>query len=90
MLCMPSLRTLVETLQLPSESAAALPTATPSLKIVTVLSGSAVPLKVGVATFVMLSVCDAPLSVASIRSGADGAAGATASWLIVGTLAAAD
>jgi len=58
------------------------PTATPSLKIVTVLPASAVPVKVGVATLVMLSVFDEPLSEAAVRSGAEGAAGAAVSIVI--------
>src|SRR5205085_1984400 len=41
----------------------------------TVLPASAVPVKVGVATLVMLSVFDAPLSEAAPRSGVEGAAG---------------
>jgi hypothetical protein len=51
----------------------------PSLRIVTVLPASAVPVKVGVVTLVTLSVLEAPLSDAAARSGADGADGAVAS-----------
>ena len=58
------------------------PTATPSLKIVTVMPACAVPLNVGVVTLVMLSVLDAPLSEAAIRSGADGALGGVVSIVI--------
>ena len=41
----------------------------------TVLPASAVPVKVGLVTLVMLSVLDTPLSEAATRSGAAGAAG---------------
>jgi hypothetical protein len=60
-------------------AATAEPTALPSLRIVTVLPASAVPVKVGVVTLVILSVLDAPLSDASARSGTDGAVGAVVS-----------
>ena len=43
---------------------------------VTVLPASAVPVKVGMVTLVMLSVLDTPLSEAATRSGVAGAAGA--------------
>ena len=55
------------------------PTATPSLKIVTVSPASAVPVNVGVMIFVMSSVLDTPLSDAAVRSGADGVVGVTVS-----------
>ena len=45
------------------------------------LPASAVPVKVGVVTLVMLSVLDKPLSDAVSRSGADGAAGAVVSMV---------
>ena len=45
------------------------------------LPASAVPVKVGVVTLVMLSVLDTPLSDAASRSGADGAAGAMVSMV---------
>src|SRR5207248_826026 len=61
---------------LPAAFATPEPTATPSLKIVTVLFASAVPLKVGVVAFVILSVLLLPVSDAAIRSGVDGAPGA--------------
>src|SRR4051794_34131014 len=43
--------------------------------MVTVLPASAVPVNVGGGTLVMLSVLDTPLSLASARSGVEGAAG---------------
>ena len=49
---------------------------------VTMLPASAVPVKVGLATSVMLSVLDTPVSDAAIRSGADGIAGAIVSMVI--------
>src|SRR5947208_7112050 len=64
---------------MPSAVAVPEPTATPSLKIATVLFASAVPLKVGVVTLVILSVGELPVSEAAIRSGADGGLGAVAS-----------
>jgi hypothetical protein len=51
----------------------------PSLKILTVLPASAVPVNVGVVSFVILSVFEEPLSVAAVMSGVDGAAGAVLS-----------
>ena len=57
------------------------PTAVVPSNRVTVLPVSAVPVKVGVVTLVMLSVLDTPLSDAATRSGADGAAGATVSMV---------
>src|SRR5437762_2677294 len=47
--------------------------------MVTVLPASAVPVNVGVVSVVTLSVWEQPLSLASVRSGADGAAGAVLS-----------
>ena len=55
------------------------PTATPSLKTVTVLPTSAVPLNVGVVALVILSVVELPVSEAAIRSGVDGTLGAIVS-----------
>jgi hypothetical protein len=48
---------------------------------VTVAPASAVPLKVGVVTLVMLSVDELPESEAAVRSGVDGAAGGTVSTI---------
>src|SRR5437764_1314088 len=66
----------VAMLQLPLPSAVPLPTWLAPSYSVTVLPASAVPVKVGVATLVRLSVLDAPESEAVARSGAEGAAGA--------------
>jgi hypothetical protein len=52
-----------------------LPTCTPSLKIVTTLPASAVPLKVGVVMLVRLSLLDDPESLPLLKSGVDGAVG---------------
>ena len=57
------------------------PTATPSLRMVTVLPASAVPLNVAAATFVMLSVLEEPESDAAARSGVLGAVGARVSMV---------
>jgi hypothetical protein len=57
------------------------PTATLSLKIVTVLPLSAVPVNVSVVTLVALSVLDRPESDALIRSGTEGASGAVVSMV---------
>lgn len=55
------------------------PTAVVPSYSVTVAPASAVPVKVGLVTSVMLSVVDTPLSEAASRSGAEGAAGANTS-----------
>src|SRR6266568_3822603 len=55
----------------------------PSLKIVTVLLGSAVPLNVGALLLVMLSVLETPVSLAVFITGFEGALGAVASMLMV-------
>jgi len=52
-------------------------------KIVTVLPASAVPVKVGVVTLVILSVLDEPLSLAAVISGVEGAAGAVVSIVML-------
>ncbi len=65
--------------QLPRPSAIALPsTVVPLVSYsVTVAPASApLPLNTGVVTLVMLSVLEAPVSVAAVRSGADGATAA--------------
>ena len=68
--------------QLPELSAVALPIwVVPSNSLIR-LFASAVPVKVGVASLVILSVLEAPLSEAAIRSGADGALGAVVSIVI--------
>ena len=66
------------------------PFETPSTRIVTVLPASAVPVKLGVVTLVMLSVLEEPLSLAAVKSGVDGAAGATLSCVMRDTSAGAD
>src|SRR5207248_951358 len=66
----------VAMLQLPLPSAVPLPIWVAPSNSVTVLPASAVPVKVGVATFVRLSVPEAPESEAVARSGVDGAVGA--------------
>ena len=67
-----------------------LPTAVPPSKIVTVLPASAVPVKVGVVTLVSLSVLEVPESLAAARSGADGAAGAVVSIVMLSAPDAAE
>jgi len=63
-------------LQLPDPSAVAVPTIPSTEDIrVTVLFASAVPVKVGVLSFVMLSVFEIPVSVPSVMSGVEGAVG---------------
>ena len=64
-------------------TAVPLPTAVVPSKIVTVLPASAVPENVGVVTLVMLSVLDDPESLAAVRSGVDGAAGAVVSIVML-------
>src|SRR6266581_7306628 len=49
--------------------------------MLTVLPVSAVPVKVGVASLVTLSVLEEPRSVAAVRSGVDGVAGAMVSFV---------
>ena len=51
----------------------------PSTRISTVLPASAVPVKVGAVTLVMLSVLDNPVSLAAIKSGVEGTGGAVVS-----------
>ena len=54
------------------------------------LLASAVPVKVGVVSLVLLSVFELPVSEPLSRSGVDGAAGAVASMLIVNSDEASD
>ena len=76
MLCEPSANAEAVMLQLPLPSAVTLPTVPATeLASVTVLPASAVPVKVGVVSLVILSVSDSPVSDPAARSGADGAAG---------------
>ena len=68
--------------QSPAAEATPVPiTVVPSNRV-TVLPASAVPVKVGVVTLVMLSVLDTPVSDAVIRSRACGRAGAVVSMVI--------
>src|ERR1043166_10062686 len=57
-------------------AAVPLPTCVAPSKIVTVLPASAVPVNAGVVSFVISSVLELPVSVAAVRSGVVGAAGA--------------
>lgn len=59
------------------------PTTVPSAEIVTVAPASAVPIRVGVVTFVMLSVDEKPESDTESRSGVEGGSGAVVSVLRV-------
>src|SRR5215472_18508508 len=79
MLRTPWLRVELVMLQLPLPSAVALPIWVAPSNSFTRLPASAVPVKVGVVTLVMLSVLAAPESDAAIRSGVVGAAGAVVS-----------
>src|SRR2546429_689260 len=62
-------------LQLPEPSAVAVPICVAPSRSRTVLPASAVPVKVGDVTLVMLSVGELPLSDPAVRSGALGAVG---------------
>ncbi len=68
-------------LQLPLPSAVVVLERTPSRKTLTSESASAVPVKVGVASWVRLSVLEEPVSLPASRSGVAGAAGAVASMV---------
>jgi hypothetical protein len=70
-------------LQSPEPSAVTVPIDTPPSYIVMVALASAVPVNVGVLSFVRLSVEDEPLSDAALKSGAEGAVGAVASMVIL-------
>src|SRR5947209_2712483 len=71
-------------LQLPLPSAVPVPMRVlPPRNSCTLLLASAVLVKVGVVTLVMLSVLDVPLSLAAVRSGAEGAAGALVSMVML-------
>ena len=63
------------------------PTATPSLKMMTVAPSAAVPVNSGMVALVRLSVLEAPVSDAGARSGVEGAAGGVVSIV---TVSAAD
>ena len=81
--CAPGNRALLVMDQLPLPLAVAVPSnVEPSVSYsLTVLPASAVPVKVGVVSLVMLSVLDTPLSLAETKSGALGAAGAVLSMV---------
>src|SRR2546425_11400362 len=67
-------------LQFPLPSAAVVPSdVLPPLNSSTVALASAVPVKAGVVTLVMLSMFEDPESLAAVMSGVDGAAGAVLS-----------
>ena len=74
---LPSASTLVMTLYVPVLLAAALPTLTPSDRMLTVVPEAAVPVNVGVLTLVMLSPLT-PESLAAASAGLEGAATACA------------
>jgi hypothetical protein len=82
---LPSVSMAAVTLQLPPTSAAAVPsTVVPSVSYsVTVPYASAVPVKVGVVSFVILSVPDNPVSEPVVISGAEGADGADKSKMML-------
>jgi hypothetical protein len=73
MFCVPCARTELVTVQLPLEFAVAVPIWVVPAYTVTVLATSAVPVKVGVVSLVMLSLADNPVSDAAVRSGVEGA-----------------
>ena len=77
-------------LQFPLLSAVVDPKELLPAKSSTVLLASAVPVKVGVVSLVLLSVFELPVSEPLSRSGVDGAAGAAASMLIVNSAEASD
>lgn len=78
---MPCASALDVIVQLPPLSAWAAPATIAPLNSVIAEFGSAVPLKTGVVTLVMLSVDEMPLSEAAARSGVLGAAGALMSMV---------
>ena len=72
---------------MPLPSAVAVPIeVVPPRKTSTVLLASAVPVNAGVVLLVTLSVLEEPLSVAAVRSGAEGAPGAVVSMVILNAL----
>ena len=76
MLCVVALRVLAVIVQVPPPVTTAVPTVPFTLEInVTVAPTSPVPVKVGVLSFVMLSVLEMPESVPAVRSGVVGAFG---------------
>ena len=87
--CPPSAKALVATDHRPAASAWPLPTKVVPSNSVTVALASAVPVKVGVLTLVVLSVFDVPLSDVTARSGTLGVTGAAVSIVTVSTPEAA-
>ena len=83
MLCTPSAKALEVIVQVPPAVAVALPTTVPPSSSSTSEPATAVPVKVGVVTLVMLSVDELPLSLAAVKSGVPGAAGGVVSIVIV-------
>ena len=75
---LPSFSLLLAMRQVPS-TATALPSTVPPSYRVTVAPASAVPVKTGMVSAVMLSLSEMPLSELALRSGTDGAAGAVVS-----------
>src|SRR2546426_314722 len=77
----------MDLVQFPMPSAVVVPREVlPPRNSSTVLFASAVPVKVGVVTLVMLSVSEDPESLAAVMSGVDGAAGAVLSTVKVAPL----
>ena len=60
-----------------------LPSGLSSAKNLTILAGSAVPVKLGVSSLVWLSEKELPLSEAGLKSGIEGAAGAVVSTVML-------
>ena len=86
MLCMPLESALEVMVQFPRPSAVVVPTGVVPSQSVTLAPGSLVPVNVGVVSFVMLSIFETPVSLASVRSGADGVPGAVVSIVTVSGL----
>lgn len=83
-LWLPSVRTLLVMLQLPIKFAVVVPMILPVTDDIrfTVLFACAVPVNVGVLSFVMLSVLEMPVSVPAVMLGVEGAGGTDASIII--------
>ena len=84
---LPSFSLLLAMRQVPS-TATALPSTVPPSYRVTVAPASAVPVKTGMVSAVMLSLSEMPLSELGFRSGTDGAAGASVSKCSTGVVPA--
>jgi hypothetical protein len=83
MACVPWARAELVTVQLPLESAVAVPIWVEPANTLTVLPASAVPVKVGVVSVVTLSVLDEPVSDAAVRSGVETAGAAASIWTVI-------